>query len=234
MTSEHGTGDRPGGSLRIGVLALQGAFQEHTAALELLNRRIAEGLEPELAGWRINAVEVRLPEQLAGLDGLILPGGESTTMGKLAEKYKLDQALRDFIAGKHPVYGTCAGLILLARDIGQGSKQGGQPLLGTLDVQVDRNAFGPQLYSFEAPVAMPALGECPFPAVFIRAPLITAAGPKVEVLGNLDDGRIVAAREGNILVTAFHPELSNDLRMHRYFVEMVAQSAANRTQHPAS
>jgi 5'-phosphate synthase pdxT subunit len=184
--------------MRIGVLALQGAFIEHEKMLDRL------GAQP---------VEVRLPEQLAGLDGLIIPGGESTTIGKLATDFGLMEPLRHF-AAQRPTWGTCAGLIFLARDAGRP-----QPLLGLMDVAVARNAFGRQVESFEADLKVPVLGEPPFPAVFIRAPLIERVGPEVEVLARLADGRIVAARQGRWMVTAFHPELTDDDRFHRLFLK---------------
>ncbi len=191
--------------MKIGVLALQGAFREHIEALREL------GAE---------AVEVRLPEQLEGLDGLIIPGGESTAIGKLAVKYGLPEAIRRFAEEGKPVYGTCAGMILVSRDVG-----GDQPLLGMMDMEVERNAFGRQLDSFETDLPVPALGDEPFPAIFIRAPKIKSVGSAVDVLATLPDGTPVAAREGNMLVTAFHPELSDDLRLHRYFLGMVQETA---------
>jgi len=187
--------------MRVGVLALQGAFREHIEALRRL------GAE---------TVEVRLPEQLEGLDGLIIPGGESTAIGKLAVKYGLQQAIRQFAATGNPVYGSCAGMILLSNDVGRD-----QPLLDLMDVKVERNAFGRQLDSFETELVVPALGEERFPAIFIRAPKIESVGEGVEVLAKLEDGTPVAARQGNMLVTAFHPELSGDLRFHKYFLAMV-------------
>ncbi|MDX1687129.1 MAG: pyridoxal 5'-phosphate synthase glutaminase subunit PdxT [Candidatus Promineifilaceae bacterium] len=192
--------------MKIGVLALQGAFIEHVKVLQKLG---------------VEVVEVRLPADLEGLDGLIIPGGESTTIGKLAETYGLMEPLKGF-ARERPVWGTCAGMILMARDIGVQ-----QPLLGLMDIAVERNAFGRQVDSFEADLDVPALngdrGE-PFPAVFIRAPRLVGAEEEkgVEVLARLEDGTAVAARQDQWLVTAFHPELSEDDRFHRYFVEMVA------------
>jgi 5'-phosphate synthase pdxT subunit len=186
--------------VRIGVLALQGAFIEH----ETMLRRLGAG-----------PVEVRLPGHLDGLDGLIIPGGESTTIGKLAVDFGLLEPLRRFASAK-PTWGTCAGLIFLARDVGRA-----QPLLGLMDVHVARNAFGRQVDSFEADLEVPALGEPPFPAVFIRAPLVESVGPDVEVLARLEDGRVVAARQGHLLATAFHPELTGDDRFHRLFLGMV-------------
>jgi pyridoxal 5'-phosphate synthase pdxT subunit len=194
--------------MKIGVLALQGAFREHIEALRELG---------------VEAVEVRLPEQLEGLDGLIIPGGESTTIGKLAVHYGLQEAIRRYLGAGKPVYGTCAGMIMLSKDSGSD-----QPLLGVMDIKVARNAFGRQIDSFETDLDVPELGKEPFPAVFIRAPKIESVGPDVDVLAKLDDGTPVAAREGNLLVTAFHPELTDDLRFHRYFLAMV--EAARRPE----
>jgi len=188
--------------VRVGVLALQGDFAEHLAMLERL----------EVVGRA-----VRLPQELEGLDGLILPGGESTTIGKLAVAYHLVEPIRELIRAGKPVWGTCAGMILLARDVGRD-----QPLIGGMDIVVDRNAFGRQVDSFEATLTSPVLGPEPFRAVFIRAPLIRSVGPGVEVLATLADGRIVAARQGKLLATAFHPELTNDDRWHRLFVRWIA------------
>jgi len=195
--------------MKIGVLALQGAFIEHVKALQKLG---------------VEAVEVRLPADLEGLDGLIIPGGESTTIGKLAATYGLMEPLKGF-AMERPVWGTCAGMIFMAREIGVD-----QPLLGLMDIAVERNAFGRQVDSFEAKLDVPVLngdrGE-PFPAVFIRAPRLVAADEErgVEVLARLEDGTAVAARQGQWLVTAFHPELSDDDRFHRYFVKMVGSGS---------
>jgi 5'-phosphate synthase pdxT subunit len=165
------------------------------------------------------ASEVRLPQHLAGLDGVILPGGESTTVGKLAADYQLLEPLRELAAGGLPLWGTCAGLILLARDAGDDL-----PLVGALDVRVKRNAFGRQVDSFEADLAVPVLAEPErsFRAVFIRAPLITHVGPDVEVLANLEDTNgIVAVQQDHLIGTAFHPELTDDDRFHRYFLSLV-------------
>lgn len=191
--------------MRIGVLALQGDFAEHQVML----RRI--GAE---------ASQVRLPAQLDGLDGLIIPGGESTTIGKLSETFGLIEPLRRF-AGTHPVWGTCAGAILLSQDARRD-----QPLLGIMNITVERNAFGRQVDSFAIDLAVSALiePERPFRAVFIRAPLIESTGKGVEVLARLPDGgsgRIVAARQGRLLATSFHPELTGDDRFHRYFLSLV-------------
>ena len=197
--------------LTIGVLALQGAFAEHVAALRRLGAR---------------AREVRLPRELDGLDGLIIPGGESTTIGKLLEDFGLLEPLRRLVERGLPVYGTCAGTILLARDIGGLD----QPLLAAMDLVVERNAFGRQLQSFETDLQIAGLGEAPFRAVFIRAPAITSTGPEVDVLARLENGAIVAARQGSLLVSCFHPELSGDDRFHRYFLEAVSHATQRRGQ----
>jgi 5'-phosphate synthase pdxT subunit len=193
---------------KYGVLALQGAFIEHVQMLRSL------GLE---------AVEVRLPDQLPGLDGLIIPGGESTTIGKLALAYGLVEPIRRLAKEGLPLWGTCAGMILMAKDIGRD-----QPLIGLMDIVVKRNAFGRQVHSFETDLLVPELDAVsmgaekgrPFPAVFIRAPSIERVGNGVMELARLTDRSIVAARQGNLLVTAFHPELSGDTRFHRYFLSM--------------
>lgn len=190
-------------NLTIGVLALQGAFIEH---IRMLTRLGAQ------------AREVRLPGDLEGLDGLIIPGGESTTIGKLLVAYDLLEPLRALVGADFPIYGTCAGTILLAKDIGGLD----QPLLATMDLVVKRNAFGRQLQSFETDVQIAGLDDAPFRAVFIRAPAITSAGPEVDVLASLTDGTIVAARQGSLLVSCFHPELTDDDRFHRSFLEQVA------------
>jgi len=191
----------------IGVLALQGSFAEHVVAVHRL------GAEPR---------EVRLPAHLEGIDGLIVPGGESTTIGKLLALTGLLGPLRAAIGDGLAVYGTCAGMILLARDIGGLD----QPLLGVMDITVRRNAFGRQLESFEERLNIPTLGEEPFPGIFIRAPLIEATGPGVVTLARLPDGRPVAARQGRLLASAFHPELTDDLRMHRFFQALIDGQAA--------
>jgi pyridoxal 5'-phosphate synthase pdxT subunit len=183
--------------VRIGVLALQGAFREHARMLR------AAGAD---------AVEVRLPEQLDGLDGLVIPGGESTTILKLASLYGLDDAIRRFAA---PVFGTCAGMILLDRDH-----------LGLADLVVDRNAYGRQVASFEADLELEG-EERPFRGVFIRAPRVRDVGPQVEVLAELD-GEPVLLRDGRVLVAAFHPELTDDARIHRQFLDLVTEAASVR------
>ncbi|MCB0039501.1 MAG: pyridoxal 5'-phosphate synthase glutaminase subunit PdxT [Caldilinea sp.] len=197
----------------IGILALQGAFVEHEAMVRRLGAQ---------------AVQVRKPEQLADLDGLIIPGGESTTMGLVAERWGLVEPLRAWVRSGKPTWGTCAGMIMLA-DRATGQKEGGQTLLGGLDVTVNRNYFGRQNESFETWLRVPALGEAPIRAVFIRAPAIVAAGAGVEVLATVP-GRgedvIAAVRQGNILATAFHPELTDDLRWHALFLAMVENPVA--------
>ncbi len=202
----------------IGVLALQGAFIEHVKMLEDLGA---------------SAREVRLPEELEGLDGLIIPGGESTTIGKLMTLYNLVEPIKAMAQAKKPLWGTCAGMILLAQDIGGLN----QPLIGVMDIKVKRNAFGSQLDSFETDIAVPALGEKPFRGVFIRAPYIELVGPQAEELARLKgegaaheqavngsgQAVIVAARQGNLLATAFHPELTGDQRFHRLFLDIVEE-----------
>ncbi len=195
----------------IGVLALQGAFGEHGTMLRTLGAAV---------------VEVRKPEQLALVDGLIMPGGESTTMGLVAERWGLVEPLRAWVRAGKPVWGTCAGLILLA-DQAVGQKQGGQPLIGGLGVTVNRNYFGRQNQSFELLLDAPVLGDEPFRALFIRAPAIVAALPAVEVLATAPgyaEQVIVAVRQDQILATAFHPELTNDLRWHALFLDLVEHS----------
>lgn len=187
--------------MKIGVLALQGAFIEHVKMLRALN---------------VETTEVRLPEHLDGLDGLIIPGGESTTIGKLATEYGLVEPLREFVHQK-PTWGTCAGMIFLAKDIGIDK----QPILGAMDIHVNRNAFGRQIDSFEMDLDIDGLEGEPFHAVFIRAPIVTAVEDNVRVLSQLDDGRIVAAQQDHLLATAFHPELTDDLRLHSYFCDIV-------------
>ena len=185
--------------MKIGVLALQGAFREHIKMLHRLG---------------VETAEVRLPADLAGLDGLIIPGGESTTIGKLAVMYGLMEPLRQFAAAK-PIWGTCAGMIFMAKEIGRD-----QPLLGVMDIVVERNAFGRQVDSFEVGLEIAGLPNGPFPAVFIRAPKLVEAKGETQVLARLADGTAVAAQEGNWLVTSFHPELTEDSRLHAYFVSL--------------
>jgi 5'-phosphate synthase pdxT subunit len=191
--------------MKIGVLALQGDFAEH---IKMLNR------------LKVETAEVRLPGHLEGLDGLIIPGGESTTIGKLADAYGLIEPLCAF-GKRHAIWGTCAGAILLSRDARRE-----QPLLGLMDIQVERNAFGRQVDSFEADLEVPELQEAtgkdgPYHAVFIRAPIIESMGEEARVLASVPDGRIVAARQGHLLATSFHPELTSDTRFHEYFLSLV-------------
>jgi len=187
--------------MRIGVLASQGAFIEHIAALRQL---------------RVEALPVRLAPQLNGLDGLIIPGGESTTITKLMASSNLTDEVKKLAHNGFPIFGTCAGMIVLST---KNSDHDVEPL-GLMDIIVKRNAFGRQVDSFETELSVPALGEKPFPAVFIRAPLIEKTSGDVKILARLVDGTIVAARQGNLLVTAFHPELTDDLRFHQYFLEI--------------
>jgi len=192
--------------MKIGVLALQGDFAEHISMLQRLG---------------VETVQVRLPAQIEGLDGLIIPGGESTTIGKLAVAYGLMEPLRQF-GERKSIWGTCAGAIFLSNDIHRD-----QPLLGLMDIIVARNAFGRQVDSFEIDLDIPALQQIApesgaYHAVFIRAPLIEAVHGRAEALSQLPDGRIVAARQGHLLATSFHPELTGDDRFHRYFLKLVA------------
>ncbi len=189
--------------MKTGVLASQGAFAEHITVLKKLG---------------VEAIPVRLPRQLAGLDGLIIPGGESTTISKLMKDYNLVSGIKQLAAEGRPIFGTCAGMILLAKEI-PGSTL--EPL-GLMDISVRRNAFGRQNESFETDLYIPILGKQPFHGIFIRAPLIESVNGTTEVLARLDNGTAVAARQGNYLVTAFHPELTNDLRFHRYFLDMIS------------
>lgn len=193
--------------VRVGVLALQGDVREHLRVLTAL------GAE---------AVPVRRPEELASVDGLVLPGGESSVIDKLARAFGMQSPLRRAIAAGMPMYGTCAGLILLADRITDGID--GQETLGGLDVTVRRNAFGSQVDSFETDLDVPALGERPVHAVFIRAPLVEATGTGVETLASLGDGRVVAVRQGRLLGTSFHPEVTGETRFHELFLETVRAS----------
>jgi 5'-phosphate synthase pdxT subunit len=189
--------------LKIGVLALQGAFVEHIHKLREMG---------------VPAGEVRLPQDLQGINGLIIPGGESTTIGKLMTSFGLLEPIRGFAAG-NAVWGTCAGMILMAKQIGRE-----QPILGFMNIAVERNAFGRQIDSFEETLPVKVLkggDACPFPGVFIRAPRIVEVRPPAQTIARLADGTAVAALEGKWLATAFHPELSRDLRFHQYFVEMI-------------
>lgn len=186
--------------MKIGLLAIQGDFAEHIVMLQRLG---------------VETAEVRLPAHLNGLDGLIMPGGESTTIGKLAVDFGLLEPLREFGAS-HAIWGTCAGAILLSKDARRN-----QPLLGLMDITVKRNGFGRQVDSFEADIAIPGLGEGgPYHAIFIRAPIIESVQGNAKVLSTLPDGRIIAAQQGNLLATSFHPELTDDARFHEYFLAL--------------
>jgi len=190
--------------LRIGVLALQGDFDAHIKMLATLG---------------VEGIAIRLPKQLEQIDGIIIPGGESTTIGKLMVSYNLRDVLQKKIQEGLPVWGTCAGLILLANETD--NALAGQPSLASMDIRVCRNAFGSQRESFETDLSVPALGEAPFHAFFIRGPAIEVVGSQVKVLATLDDGTVVAVREGTLLGTAFHPEVSGDSRFHQYFLRIV-------------
>ncbi len=190
--------------MKIGVLALQGDFAEHIAMLKRL---------------KVETMEVRLPEHLKGLDGLIIPGGESTTIGKLAVAYNLIEPLREF-GQRHAIWGTCAGAIFLSKDVSRD-----QPLLGLMDIKVERNAFGRQVDSFEADLDVPELKHATntkddYHAVFIRAPIIESVHGEAKILASVPDGRIVAAQQGHLLATSFHPELTGDSRFHEYFLSL--------------
>jgi 5'-phosphate synthase pdxT subunit len=191
-------------ALKVGVLALQGDFREHANVLRGL------GADVSL---------VRRPEELDAIDGLVLPGGESSVMDKLSRTFGLAEPLKDAIGAGMPVYGTCAGLIMLANSIVDGIR--GQQSLGGLDVAVRRNAFGSQGDSFETDLDIPALGEHPLHAVFIRAPVVESVGPKATTLAALIDGRVVAVEQGNLLGTSFHPEVTGDTRFHEYFLAKI-------------
>jgi pyridoxal 5'-phosphate synthase pdxT subunit len=191
--------------MKIGVLALQGDFAEHIAMLKRL---------------KVETAEVRLPEHLKGLDGLIIPGGESTTIGKLAVAYNLLDSLKVF-GQRHAIWGTCAGAIFLSKDVSRD-----QPLLGLMDIKVERNAFGRQVDSFEEDLNVPELKQATnsnedYHAVFIRAPIIESVSGDARVLASVPDGRIVAAQQGHLLATSFHPELTSDTRFHEYFLSLV-------------
>ena len=204
--------------MKIGVLAVQGAFREHLATLAAIG---------------VEGVAVRLPADLDGVAGLILPGGESTTMRQLIERWGLREPILAMARSGAPIFGTCAGMIILSTQIVGGE----EPVLPLLHVVVERNAFGRQLDSFETQLAVPVLGDTPVHAIFIRAPIIEEIGPEVDVLARLDDGRIVAVRERNVIATAFHPELTGETRFHRLVATMAAEHAdpaegSGRRPHP--
>ena len=204
--------------MKIGVLSLQGAFREHLDTLRTIG---------------VEGVRVREPADLEGVSGLILPGGESTTMRQLIERWGLHEPILDLAGRGAPIFGTCAGMIVLATEIAGGEA----PILPLLDVTVERNAFGRQLDSFEAELTVPILGDTPVHGLFIRAPIIDRTGPNVDILARLDDGRIVAVRERNIIATAFHPELAGETRFHRLIATMAAEhddpgEGSGRRPHP--
>ena len=192
--------------MKIGVLALHGAFIEHIQTLKSIG---------------VEGVPIRLPEDLAGVAGLIIPGGESTTMRKLAARWGLREPIMDLARSGAPILGTCAGMIVVAREIAGGE----EPVFPLLDVTVERNAFGRQLDSFETDLVMPVVGERPIHAIFIRAPIIDRVGHGVEVLARLPDRRVVAVRQRNVIALAFHPELAGETRIHRLIATMAAEYA---------
>jgi len=216
MTREPTDGQRS--HVKIGVLAVQGAFAEHLSILKQLG---------------VDAVAVRLPSDLEGLSGLIIPGGESTAMRKLIDNWDLRQPILDMARKGAPIFGTCAGMILLSNEITDGDA----PVFPLLDISVKRNAFGRQLESFESEINVPVLGDRPVHAVFIRAPVVERVGPDVDVLAELEDGRVVAVRRGNVVATASHPELAGETRFHRLVATMAAEFAepgegSGRRPHP--
>ncbi|MGI6066309.1 MAG: pyridoxal 5'-phosphate synthase glutaminase subunit PdxT [Bacillota bacterium] len=185
----------------IGVLALQGAFLEHQRMLKKCN---------------VGSIQIRKPDEIENIDGLIIPGGESTTITKLLVEYGLDKAILEKTAQGMPVFGTCAGLIVMAKNVANNN----QFSLGLMDINVQRNGFGRQVDSFETDLPVDVLGSTPFPAVFIRAPFVESVKPNVRILAEYDK-KIVMVRQGNLLAAAFHPELTDDLRIHLYFCQMV-------------
>jgi 5'-phosphate synthase pdxT subunit len=204
--------------MRIGVLRVQGAFAEHEALLR---------------GIGVEVVPVRLPEHLEGLAGLVLPGGESTAMRKLIDRWGLRAPILELARAGAPVLGTCAGMILLAQDIVDGD----EPVFPLLDISVKRNAFGRQLDSFEADLDVSVLGDTPVHAIFIRAPIVERSGDEVDVLARLEDGSVVAVRQRNVIATAFHPELSGEVRFHRLLTTMAGAyeepaEGSGRRPHP--
>ena len=197
---------------KIGVLALQGAFSEHIQKFRSLG---------------VDAVEVRLPAHLDGVDGLVIPGGESTTIGKLIDRFDLRAPIVEMARQGKPLWGTCAGMILMGTDVDADTRGSAQPLLGLMDLTTRRNAFGRQIDSFETEINMPAVSATPLPAVFIRAPVVSSIGDGVEVLAQLPDGRIVAVRQGNRVATSFHPELTSVTAFHAWFSGLVLQGLAS-------
>ncbi|KAF1332525.1 Pyridoxal 5'-phosphate synthase, glutaminase subunit pdx2, partial [Globisporangium splendens] len=212
--------------IRVGVLALQGAFEEHIDMLHSVPLTNAQG-QP----IKVHAFAVRLPEQLEHADALVLPGGESTTIGKVATRWGLIEPLKEWVGDQRPIWGTCAGMIMLAQSA-KHAEEGGQTLIGGIDVQVSRNFFGAQVRSFELAVeGPPGFNDAPYNAVFIRAPAIISVGEEIEELSRIRSAKpadgsdptdvIIAARKKNILVTAFHPEITNDNRWHHYFLQTI-------------
>ena len=201
--------------MRIGVLAAQGAFAEHIATLQKLE---------------VEALLVRLPSELKGVDGLIIPGGESTSISRLMANYNLTSEIKNQVKSGLPIFGTCAGMILLAKELPDSDVEP----LGLMDIAVRRNAFGRQVDSFETELTIPVLGEKPFPAVFIRAPIIEQANSKVEILAKLNNSASVAARQGKLLASAFHPELTSDLRFHQYFLNIIAECGKSELEENTS
>lgn len=189
----------------IGVLALQGAFAEHISILDRL---------------KVKALPVRLPSELKSIDGLIIPGGESTSIGLLVNAYDIADKIKRLAEEGIPIFGTCAGMILMAKEVTDNEVKP----LGLMDIAVRRNAFGRQKDSFETELSVPALGKKPFPGIFIRAPLIERVNDNTEILTRLHDGTIVSARQGRLITTAFHPELTDDPRFHQYFLKIIADS----------
>ncbi len=195
----------------VGVLALQGTFIEHISMLRQLD---------------VVAPPIRLPHELDTLDGLIIPGGESTTMLRLMESFGLIQPIREMARDGLPIWVTCAGMVLLAKSISNYEME----TLGLMDMKIRRNAFGSQVDSFEIDLEIPLVGEEPFHAVFIRAPIVKEARPGVEILSCLPDSTIVAARQNRLLACAFHPEFTDDLRFHSYFLNIVSQKLSHNSQ----
>lgn len=195
----------------VGVLALQGTFIEHISMLRRLG---------------VEAPPIRLPHELDTLDGLIIPGGESTTMLRLMESFGLIQPIREMARDDFPIWGTCAGMVLLAKSVSNYEME----TLGLMDMKIRRNAFGSQTDSFEVDLKIPLVGEEPFHAVFIRAPIVKEARPGVKILSRLPDGTIVASRQNRLLACAFHPEFTDDLRFHSYFLNMISQKLSHNPE----
>jgi 5'-phosphate synthase pdxT subunit len=198
--------------MRVGVLALQGTFIEHIGILRQLG---------------VESSPIRLPRELDAVDGLVIPGGESTTMLRLMESFGLVQPIREMAQDGLPIWGTCAGMVLLAKNVSNHEME----TLGLVDVKIRRNAFGSQVDSFEADLEIPLVGREPFHVVFIRAPIIDEAAPNVDILSRLSDGTIVAIRQNRLLACAFHPEFTDDLRFHSYFLNIVSQRLSEKPQH---